>query len=315
MELVLSGGSPQTSKNNNVQAVPLFCSPQLTNTGLTDILKQAEVGGRGEYRKAWLLGWVSRRQFREPGQVFTAPPSPRNIAKKIGCLTCRKRKVKCDELKPVCAKCHRLQRNCVWSEDLQAIPRSRQQYGSMPYSSGSKPILLGPCGQSFVAEFPNVNRATVPYLHHFVTFCCRFLVYANDNEGNPLQEELIPLAVQSPALLHSMAAVAAGHLSRSQISQHDLTAAKHYSIALRELTVALSNPVLARSDAMLGACLLLCVYEVLHSIYVKCYDSRGIDITFGELSLAATSSGSKRSNSISGRAQDDGLSFEIFLPS
>jgi hypothetical protein len=148
----------------------------------------------------------------------------------------------------------------------------------MPFSSATKPILLGPSGQSFVVEFPNVNRATVPYLHHFVTFCCRFLVYANDNEGNPFQEELIPLAVQSPALLHSMAAVAAGHLSRSQISQHGLTAAKHYSMALRELTTALSNPATARSDATLGACLLLCVYEVLQPIHVKYYDSRDVDI-------------------------------------
>lgn len=61
-----------------------------------------------------------------------------------------------------------------------------------------------------------------------------------------------------------MAAVAAGHLARSQ-GQHDLAATNHYALALRELNATLSNPAVAKSDATLGACLLLCVYEVWYS--------------------------------------------------
>ncbi|KAG9247226.1 fungal-specific transcription factor domain-containing protein [Calycina marina] len=104
----------------------------------------------------------------------------------------------------------------------------------------------------------------MPFIHHFVTFCCRFLVYPNDSDGNPFHNELVPLAVSSPALLHAMSAVAAGHLNRSRCQQ-DVAAAKHYSIALHELKTALSNPTVARSDSTLGACLLLCVYEISHS--------------------------------------------------
>lgn len=129
-------------------------------------------------------------------------------------------------------------------------------------SSGEPALeLIRPSGQNFVIEFPNVNRATIPYLHHFMTFCCRFLAYSNDNEGNPFQEELVPMACSSPALLHAMAAIGAGHLARSQ-SQHRLPAVNHYSMALRELSRMLPDPVSARSDSTLGACLLLCVFEV-----------------------------------------------------
>jgi hypothetical protein len=187
-----------------------------------------------------------------------------------GCLTCRKRKVKCDEAKPVCSRCTRLQRQCVWSDELQMIPHRRVP----PYSHTSPAIVSASfpgstdalelsllSGQSFVVEFPNVDRATVPYMHHFVTFCCRFLAYSNDSEGNPFQEALVPLAVTSPALLHSMAAVSAGHLARSQ-RHHQLIAQNHYATALRELNASLSDPVVARSDSTLGACLMLCVYEV-----------------------------------------------------
>jgi hypothetical protein len=105
----------------------------------------------------------------------------------------------------------------------------------------------------------------MPYIHHFITFCCRFIAYPNDSEGNPFQDQLVPLAVSSPALLHSMAAVAAGHLARSQ-GQHEFVAARHYSMALRELTTTLSDPAVARSDSTLGACLLLCVYEVTNPL-------------------------------------------------
>jgi hypothetical protein len=113
------------------------------------------------------------------------------------------------------------------------------------------------------------------------------LAYSNDSEGNPFQEALVPLAVTSPALLHSMSAVAAGHLARDQ-DQHKLVAQNHYATALRELNATLSDPVVAKSDSTLGACLLLCVYEVKDfKLYLEGSGCLSLaDITFRELSLA-----------------------------
>lgn len=122
--------------------------------------------------------------------------------------------------------------------------------------------LGGLSGQNFVIEFPNVDKATVPYIHHFITFCSRFLVFTNDSESNPFQEEMVPLASSSPALLHSMAALAAGHLARSHPKQHEVAAANHYAKALRELNATLSDNTIAKLDSTLSACLMLCVYEV-----------------------------------------------------
>lgn len=198
-----------------------------------------------------------------PG-VGIKQPVPRT---RTGCLTCRKRKVKCDELKPICGRCSRLQRECKWSDDLQVIPlaRGRAPPGSSTISPTEPTLqITSASGQNFVVEFPNVDRGTVFFIHHFITFCSRFLAYSNDNEGNPFQVELVPGGSSSPALLHSMAALAAGHLARVQ-KQHEITAANHYTIALRELNSCLSDPEVARSDSTLGACLLLCVYEISHS--------------------------------------------------
>jgi hypothetical protein len=165
-------------------------------------------------------------------------------------------------MKPVCGKCTRLKRVCIWSEDVQILASTRrQQYAIV---TATNKVMNNFSGQDFMLEFPGVDSSTLPYIHHFVTFCCRFLVYPNDSEGNPFEEQLVPLAIASPALLHSMAAVAAGHLTRGQ-EHHGNSAARHYSLALKEMTTTLSNPDVARSDATLGACLLLCVYEVMSS--------------------------------------------------
>lgn len=118
-----------------------------------------------------------------------------------------------------------------------------------------------PSGLDFVYHYPSLDRQSVQYMHHFITFCCRFIAYPNDNEGNPFQEKLVPLASSSPALLHAMTAVSAGHLARSQ-AHHSNVAAHHYSLALRALNDTLSDPKTAKQDSALGACLLLCVYEV-----------------------------------------------------
>jgi hypothetical protein len=158
-------------------------------------------------------------------------------------------------------RCIRLQRECIWSPDLSVIPIKNRQSSTAKMPSS----LSGLTGQNFVIEFPNVDRATIPYLHHFITYCSRFLAFSNDNEGNPFQEELVPLASSSPALLNAIAALAAGHLARSQKQVHEVMATNHYAKALREMNSSLSDGVVARSDSILGACLMLCVYEVCRS--------------------------------------------------
>ncbi|TEB37394.1 hypothetical protein FA13DRAFT_1726481 [Coprinellus micaceus] len=48
---------------------------------------------------------------------------PKYTRSKTGCLTCRVKKVKCDESKPVCVRCSHGQRECTWPEGVQ--PRKR----------------------------------------------------------------------------------------------------------------------------------------------------------------------------------------------
>jgi hypothetical protein len=63
---------------------------------------------------------VASRLASRPRQGRSGP------RKKTGCLTCRKRKVRCDEGKPTCRRCHHLQVHCVYQ-----LPQGRHQASSV----------------------------------------------------------------------------------------------------------------------------------------------------------------------------------------
>jgi hypothetical protein len=43
---------------------------------------------------------------------------PKYTRSKTGCMTCRHKKIKCDERKPICSRCSHGQRECTWPEGL-----------------------------------------------------------------------------------------------------------------------------------------------------------------------------------------------------
>jgi hypothetical protein len=92
-------------------------------------------------------------------------------------------------------------------------------------------------------------------LSYFAEKNCPFLAYPLENEGNPFKDKLVPLAESSSVLQYSVAALVSRHLYRNNST-------RLYNIALQLLQAALLDPLVARSDSTLGACLLLCLYEV-----------------------------------------------------
>lgn len=51
---------------------------------------------------------------------------------RTGCLTCRKRRIKCDERKPSCFNCERLKKVCLGYENLSNLqPRKRTRDTSL----------------------------------------------------------------------------------------------------------------------------------------------------------------------------------------
>jgi hypothetical protein len=75
-----------------------------------------------------------------PGQPISAhtPPKPNQIA----CITCRKRKLKCDRSKPICSTCARLGRNCVYDEVRRKSGPKRGYANSLEERLGEKLLII-----------------------------------------------------------------------------------------------------------------------------------------------------------------------------
>ncbi|KAJ7079110.1 hypothetical protein B0H15DRAFT_914264 [Mycena belliarum] len=60
----------------------------------------------------------------QPRQESTTRKRPKYTRSKTGCLTCRVKKIKCDEAKPNCMRCTHGQRDCTWPDGVPARKRA-----------------------------------------------------------------------------------------------------------------------------------------------------------------------------------------------
>jgi hypothetical protein len=98
-----------------------------------------------------------------PEQVAQTPRSANRSARsKEGCLTCKRRKVKCDEQRPRCSHCERLNLECKWQglharrQSTATTSSDRNAVVRTPMSMSSGPGI--PSGHSFVAPQNAVNQ-------------------------------------------------------------------------------------------------------------------------------------------------------------
>ncbi|KAI8931492.1 hypothetical protein NX059_011158 [Plenodomus lindquistii] len=87
------------------------------------------------------------------------PSEPRGLRTSTGCLTCRKRRIKCDEARPGCGNCARVKRECRFPEKSETSSRSRPK--PRPRKIRAPPIVATP--PSPAATTPSVfNPKTSP---------------------------------------------------------------------------------------------------------------------------------------------------------
>ncbi|KAF4456756.1 putative transcriptional regulatory protein C15D4.02 [Fusarium austroafricanum] len=177
---------------------------------------------------------------------------PRKGSRKArsGCLTCRARKVKCDEDKPTCQKCLSVGRKCQGLGYSHAEPACSQLHLYRPHN-----LVLGNniSSESRAIEFfcqvaaPSMSGPIDPYFWtHVVLQFCEF----------------------EPAVRHSVMTISSLYenlQSKDSTSlvktQRNMLALKHYNAAIRELRTPHEPDILLT----LLACLMFVCIEVIQS--------------------------------------------------
>lgn len=228
------------------------------------------------------------------------PQIPKITRSKAGCLTCRARRKKCGEHKPVCIGCARNHLLCTWPtlsvhRQFPAEP-SIQDGASVdnPTGTGSNQVPLSSNGSVLnssrdldslrykrvvtpsnpaTASRPGTSPAWLPklqhdqdaqrLLQHYVERTASKLAAINFPD-KPFVSHLLPLASTNDGIMHAILALSSSHLS---FRDEDLTAVaySHYAVALRAAKYEVTNVANGkRNEALhlLVLLLLLCQFEV-----------------------------------------------------
>ncbi|PYH41895.1 Zn(II)2Cys6 transcription factor [Aspergillus saccharolyticus JOP 1030-1] len=152
---------------------------------------------------------VPRKRGRPRKHPLPAPGGQVKITKgrsKTGCITCRRRKKKCDETKPACLNCQKNAVVCegyppkeIWKSGKQKLEDAARTNSMV---SRSLPLLIDGIETEIDRRF----------LDHFVYGFSRVLTLIND-DSNPFKEILLPMATQHRGLMHSLMCLSGSHLS------------------------------------------------------------------------------------------------------
>ncbi|KAL2837633.1 fungal-specific transcription factor domain-containing protein [Aspergillus pseudoustus] len=187
-------------------------------------------------------------------------PRPRTepiVRVRTGCYTCRRRKKKCNEAKPVCSGCSRNKLSCIWPFDLpdeadistQSTTTSNQSLALLCTSPSEEvPSLdpelihasshaLIPCtptdaiSQS-LSMLPGHDPESFQLLSHYLATTADCM--ANGSTPlNPFLVQIIPLAFGSSLLLQLVLTQSAAHRAFRSRMGADAVAVSHYTKALR----------------------------------------------------------------------------------
>ncbi|PYI01481.1 hypothetical protein BO78DRAFT_435703, partial [Aspergillus sclerotiicarbonarius CBS 121057] len=209
---------------------------------------------------------------------------PRASRSRGGCLSCKARKKRCDEVRPRCSDCRRLNLPCRWpvsTPSSHASPASEYNSLTLP-SQGHGETSFLPLFEDGTFDFaawlapdiPPSPSTTNPHLYtdddrslfnHYLHIVSRSLSRASDANHNPFLITLLPMAATSEMLTSVILGLSGSHWRRvyPQIWNSALARQGH---ALSQAYHLLSHP--NESPSPLSTCatiLLLCLTELYDS--------------------------------------------------
>lgn len=213
---------------------------------------------------------------------------------RTGCLTCRKRRVKCDEAKPLCRRCinanvvcdgYRERRNVGSPPKSDSSPSQRAETVLLPRnehrvspvvgdwspSASHNPATLEslPLLQSIRAD----SRCGLPYYHHFVTstaprlFGGEFIEFWRDQVASMAwQDDLVFKAVLSVGALHQAHLRSSASTALSDARSCQVFGMRSYGEVLRLLSERVHQGDDQQIQSLLVIVILLTYFEVDHPV-------------------------------------------------
>lgn len=151
---------------------------------------------------------AKRPRGRPRKHPLTPQVSANKVAKgrsKTGCITCRKRKKKCDEAKPRCMNCEKNAVVCEGYNEKTLWKSGKERAEEERQSRQITHITLQPIFQG--VETPE----DMVFLNHYINHLSGVLTVESQHK-NAFKDMLLQMAVEHRGLMHSILALASKHI-------------------------------------------------------------------------------------------------------
>ncbi|KAK9321071.1 hypothetical protein V1517DRAFT_327541 [Lipomyces orientalis] len=214
-----------------------------------------------------------------------APKRPHKKSR-TGCRTCRNRRVKCDEVQPVCSNCSSRQVVCVWDDYKTVTVTSRHAHrrsyswvysptpGCQTSSSNSPQILftdtlsLGPAAHPTSLPSSTFDLSGLELLHHYTVYTYA-TICADERVDNIFKVSVPQMALRHDCILRVMFAISALHLSYIKDDHGAAAESRYRELAAAHLHAAITtlrSQILAHSadhaNAVYVCSSLLCIIVI-----------------------------------------------------
>nr|XP_036582105.1 Sterol regulatory element-binding protein ECM22-like protein 1 [Colletotrichum truncatum]KAF6790662.1 Sterol regulatory element-binding protein ECM22-like protein 1 [Colletotrichum truncatum] len=197
---------------------------------------------------------------------------------RLGCINCKQRRVKCDEVSPTCGNCAKFLIRCSFCPHwVAAVPnqrdeqpsrqngkkrgRPRKNWNNLTLSAEALPrqVVLSATGLGLggVDKAPNGQNNTDDFevLHHY-------MINTSKTLGDVVWEQKVPiLAFRYTAVRHLLLALSALHLARLRAHERDRfqdLAAHHLDTGLQQVLSLMAELNQSNCDALFISSILLC---------------------------------------------------------
>ncbi|KAL4882992.1 hypothetical protein BJY04DRAFT_216709 [Aspergillus karnatakaensis] len=210
-------------------------------------------------------------------------PRRRHRKSRNGCMECKRRRIKCDEMKPSCSRCVLTRQPCIWppasqssiEDDAQLQPeglsltlptpsprtQSPSRSSSMEAPRLSPPVFAG--SSSPPSQYFDFDLTDTGLYHHYLQHTSRNLTQ-NAKDLYALQIGLPTLALRSKTIFHSILAVSAACMCCDMIARENppdvnivhqvlMTGYHHYNAASEKIRELISKPTAAKAGPLLAA--------------------------------------------------------------